>query len=439
MTLAERLATILFVAFVLLVLPQPAQAQKTIKVGNGTAASCTEDALRNALALAGGERSSIVQFKCGAVPVMIAVTATLTVPDNTRINGAGLITLDGPTLPENPLGNGPILRVDRESTVALQDLNIHRGAGCTTCEVPGGGIHNEGTLTVDGCTFSGNAAVDGGGIFNQGTLTVRDSTFSDNSALHSGGGIFSQGTLAIHGSTFTGNGSTFGAAIIAEGTLTVHDSVFDGNNVIRSPIDLQAFGLTGFPSGAINLGMGTHTISHGTITRNISAESGGGITLLAGALTVIHSTITQNTAAFGGGIEVLPLTSGGATLAVKNSTISGNTASREGGGIANNGGTVTIDDSTITQNTAGTGGGMSNGGSLKVKDSTITENAAGTFGGGIYNLSSSSAVTLTVIDSAITQNTAGSDGGGIYTVAGGIPPRLKKALVTNNTPNDIAP
>ena len=50
----------------------------------------------------------------------------------------------------------------------------------------GGGIYNDGTLTVD--NFSGNSA-SSGGIFNGGTLTVSNSTFSGNSADHGGGGI----------------------------------------------------------------------------------------------------------------------------------------------------------------------------------------------------------------------------------------------------------
>src|SRR5437016_779973 len=118
MTSAERLATVLLVAFVLLALAQPARAAGTIKVGDGTAASCTEDALRNALTFAGGERSSIIRFTCGVEPVTIAVTVTLTPPDNTTIDGGGLITLDG--------GNATtVLHVTRDSTVVLRQLNIY--------------------------------------------------------------------------------------------------------------------------------------------------------------------------------------------------------------------------------------------------------------------------------------------------------------------------
>jgi hypothetical protein len=86
MTVAKRLASVCLSVFVLLALPQTAPAARTIRIGDGTVASCTEAALRNALVLAGGERNSNVQFKCGAQPVVITVTATLTIPDNTTID-----------------------------------------------------------------------------------------------------------------------------------------------------------------------------------------------------------------------------------------------------------------------------------------------------------------------------------------------------------------
>src|SRR5882672_9158918 len=103
-------------------LPQTASAAAPITVGDGTAASCTEAALRDALIVAGAEGGGRIHFNCGADPVTITVTATLTVPNNTRINGIGLITLDGQ-------GTTNVLRVDRDTTVALNRLTIHR-SGC---------------------------------------------------------------------------------------------------------------------------------------------------------------------------------------------------------------------------------------------------------------------------------------------------------------------
>jgi hypothetical protein len=66
----------------------------------------------------------------------------------------------------------------------------------------GGGIANEGTVTLQNCTISGNSAGNfgpggsaGGGITNGGTVTVRNSTISDNFAPGGGGGI-AQGGMA---------------------------------------------------------------------------------------------------------------------------------------------------------------------------------------------------------------------------------------------------
>ncbi len=125
--------------------------------------------------------------------------------------------------------------------------------------------------------------------------------------------------------------------------------------------------------------------------------SRGGIN--AGALTVSNSTFSGNSAGFGVG--------GGAIcaneLTAHDSVFDGN----GGGAIFLGNGTHTITDSTITHNT-GDGGGILNEGTLTVKDSTITGNTA-------------------------------FSGGGIYTCCGGTPPTLMDTLVTNNTPNDIAP
>jgi predicted outer membrane repeat protein len=178
MTSAKRLAPVLFLVLVLLALPQPARAARTIKVGDGTAASCTEAALRNALILAGGERSSIIQFKWGAKPVVITVTATLTIPDNTTINGNALITLDGNFFP------GSILQVGPRTTVALLNSTIDRGGQLS------GGVSG-GTVTVaDSAITQNTATVWGGGIFNAEAVTVKNSLITRNTAGTDGGGIY---------------------------------------------------------------------------------------------------------------------------------------------------------------------------------------------------------------------------------------------------------
>ena len=96
---------------------------------------------------------------------------------------------------------------------------------------------------------------------------------------------------------------------------------------------------------------------------------------------------------------------GSGTTTIQNSTISGNTASDNGGGIylyAYDGTTATIQQSTISGNTShnpssgygyySRGGGIysKNYGTAAIQNSTITGNTADSGGGGIYSYSSDS-------------------------------------------------
>ena len=95
----------------------------------------------------------------------------------------------------------------------------------------GGAIYNDGMLTINGSTLSGNVAVDGSGgggaVYNSstGTLIINASTFSGNSAQFGAGGIENLGVLALTNSTLTGNSSRYGsgAAIFNSGSVTVTD------------------------------------------------------------------------------------------------------------------------------------------------------------------------------------------------------------------------
>src|SRR5258708_14124452 len=81
----------------------------------------------------------------------------------------------------------------------------------------GGGIDNEGKLTVTQSTFSNNSASSGssgqgGGIDNEGKFTVSNSILQDNTAISSsdtslGGGIynFKTGTVTLSNSRLSGN------------------------------------------------------------------------------------------------------------------------------------------------------------------------------------------------------------------------------------------
>ncbi len=111
------------------------------------------------------------------------------------IYNAGTLTVSNSTLSGN--------------TVGIWSFEVSNGGN-------GGAIYNAGTLTVSNSTLSGNTAYEdgdnygngyGGGIFNalKASATVTGGSVSGNNAQHDGGGIYNDGTLTLIGNTLTGN------------------------------------------------------------------------------------------------------------------------------------------------------------------------------------------------------------------------------------------
>ena len=166
-------------------------------------------------------------------------------------------------------------------------------------------------------------------------------------------------------------------------------------------------------------------------------------------VSVSGLTITDGASDTGAGIENLF-----AEVIVSECIISNNSASEDGGGIANVGGTadettLTINNSTIIGNSARPGGaGIYNynansqggGATLIVNNSTINVNSAHD-GGGVYNIArsgrnGSGSATVTISNSTISGNTAtGNVGGGIYTEGnnGGLFFGIARLTVNNST------
>jgi hypothetical protein len=93
----------------------------------------------------------------------------------------------------------------------------------------GGGIYNSGTLEVTNSTLTGNSASDSGGICNVGTMEVTNSTVSGNSAEWNCGGIGNVGTMEVTGSTISGNSTNWAGGIGNQGMLVVTNSTISGN------------------------------------------------------------------------------------------------------------------------------------------------------------------------------------------------------------------
>ncbi len=205
------------------------------------------------------------------------------------------------------------------STIQIKELTITNGI-----EGTGGGVNNQGDLTLSDVAVTGSSATVGmgGGIRNSDQLTLARVTVSGNSAVQGGGGISND------------DGAT----------LTIFDSTISGNSV--TGVD-QAGG------GIYNSGAST-----------------------PGTVTIDRSTLSGNTAPFGGGL----FNYGETWLA--NVTISGNSATTilsAGGGAINNNGSATLDlkNVTISDNTTTTAMALVNVATLNIAHTIVANNTGG--------------------------------------------------------------
>ena len=261
------------------------------------------------------------------------------------------VTIDGSMLPAhiNIIGNDrvQVFQVNSDVTVTLDSLVIRNGYSSNY----GGGIYNNGFLTVKNSDFIGNRVNSnsgssyGGAIANQGgTLIVTHSTFSANTApfqtevTGQGGAIYSSGgELIITNSTFDNNSASAGGAIRCTGTsnvLTVESSTFSFNDAANG--------------GAVYNNC-TSTIESSSFLNNTAIDNGGAI------LTDNDTNPTE----------------------VTNTTFYSNSAS-DAGGIANYGGLI-ITNSTFSHNIVESDGVVRNGlgGVLSIRNSILANSIGG--------------------------------------------------------------
>ena len=163
--------------------------------------------LRNALGLAnisGGADTIVFDPAFFNTPRTINLTGELpTIQENLIITGPGAHLLN---VRRDTGGNYRIFTISSGVTATISGLTISNGNAGTG---DGGGILNDGALTLTNCHITGNTAVGGGGISNTlgNSLTLTQSTVSGNTATGSstGGGIASIGGTTITNSTISGN------------------------------------------------------------------------------------------------------------------------------------------------------------------------------------------------------------------------------------------
>ena len=282
--------------------------------------------------------------------------------------GAGLLTVSGDNTTE-------VFNIAAGTVVTMSGLSIIDGNG-----VFGGGLFNDGMLTITNTTFAGNSAAYGGALYTR-----------------AGGSDPLNGFVTLTGDTFTGNvGTALSGAIDnwAGGSVTVTDDTFTGNSATDG-------------GGAIGNEWGSVAVTNSTFSNNTTSTGAGGAIInynpnddFSNSLSVVDSTISGNTAINGGGIA-----SGAPdTLSLTGDTITGNSVTGTGGGLDDNG-TTTLINCTVTGNTASDGGGVViyGYGTAMLTACTISANSA-TDGGGLYNTGSA---TATLTDTIVAGNTGG--------------------------------
>ena len=288
----------LFTAFGLIVFPGAAARAATFTVtttadhDDGICGSdCTLREAINAANNAAG--NDTINFAAGVTGAIVITSGLPDLQTNINLQGPGanvlavsaggttafrIFTITGLT--------GPV------PTVSISGLTISNGIA-----EYGGGISNNGTLTLTDCILTGNKAfVDGvifgggGAIYNgfyngssshPGTLTVTNCTISGNAAANNigqgeGGGIRNfSGTVTVTRCTLSGNIARVGGAIYNNDQLTLQTSTLSGNTADQ--------------------GASIYNISNGAgANANVSNCTLVGDILNSGTLTLV-STILQKT------------------------------------------------------------------------------------------------------------------------------------------------
>ena len=222
--------------------------------------------------------------------------------------------------------------------------------------------------------------------------------------------------------TIEGNGNTISGGDAFRIFVVLEDAALTINNLIMTNGNGSGASLRGGAIRAVNARL---TLNN-SVVRNSTAGSSGG------------------TAYGGGGIYISGVTHDPAWLTITGSSIHGNRAAGNGGGIYVRGAVdVDIRRSSIYSNSAGAHGGgialrsaFSDPG-IRISNSSIFGNSAETFGGGIYTDSRSIRPDIAFYHLTVSGNSAKSasedKGGGVYLLLSAADLSLRNNIIAGNS------
>jgi len=326
------------------------------------------------------------------------------------IDGNGSISRSGGT-------SGNLLRVGSRQTVILKNL-MFQGGDITTEGI----LRMEGTATVSGCGVS---------VINSGTFIMQDNASISGNSNGRGVYVSNNGSFTMQDNASV-KGNVGGVSVYGNGIFTMKNNALISDNT------------TSGSGGGVSVGGGKFTMESGTISGNTTNGSysdrkgGAGVYVSRGTFVMLGGEISNNTDRGngqlngGGGVYV---TNDGTFTMQGNAMITGNTTQDmgSGGGVylgfsGNEGrGTFIMLGGTISGNTASrSGGGVSVGGTsnlwgwggsankmFTMRGGSISGNLAGSNGGGV-SLGSGAPLSFIMEGGTISGNRAGGDGGGVY-------------------------
>lgn len=372
-------------------------------------------------------------------------------------------------------------KLQRENGNSMDTSFTMKGATITNCKSDGNGaalyVHNAALLKLESANFTTNNAGGFGGAVYLGTgvqTTIgKGVTFTDNHAAKDGGALYLANQYTLHvktdnilvqvpvtfnGGTFTGNSTdTYGGAL-------AFDPAFDG--IADNTIENVTFGQVGTTTSddenaeeettlhgnyaalrggaiAFNSNIKENTLKKCTFRGNTALRYAGAVyypnnysktTEFNPVYTVEGCTFDQNSATYdvkngddaaGGAITIqvnptdTPNTVQVASLHVKNSTFTGNTATGYGGAISTRretgyGNTITVDggeyhDNATTSQNGGVIFANGQGNTVTINSGEFYNNKA-VNGGAVYM---GQLGTLTINGGSFHDNTATTNGGAI--------------------------
>lgn len=192
----------------------------------------------------------------------------------------------------------------------------------------GGGVGNQGLMTMTNSLVENNYAnTHGGGIYNgwrgMARLTLVNTPVISNQAVEDAGGIWNGDSLTLleNSHILSNTAGDDGGGLDTEGVSNLSSIIIAGNHANDTGGGMRSYL--------------TSTIIGGIIENNTAGNTGGGLQILSGTFTLSNTTLINNQALQGGGLHYQG-TNASETSRMVNVLLAGNQATVQGAAIGIN-------------------------------------------------------------------------------------------------------